>query len=564
MDARGAQKKKLFERSAQFPPSIKSRFKAGKLVVLSTSKQFHNPFSHPFGMLGQLGNLLAQLGLYLLSLPACLILKCIRSDYNTWKITANHYLPIFDSLAYYNACWVAAFAKRSVPAYKSFLENRSEKNCLKSLASYPETSKENYAKAYDFPSQCQNGEVKVRGTTVDESSGASGQPFNWMRSAQELRDIHLDIANYIRLEFPSDKLFTLNAFSLGAWTTGVNISRAANKVGIVKTIGPDIDCIIQTLNTFGPGFDYLITGYPPFLKRLCDRLDADNFSWGRYTLYGLVGGEGITEALRDYLERRFRKIRSGYGASDLQISLGAESDFTVRLRKQLIQERALRYRLLGHGEDRIPMIFQYNPFENYIETNKRLEVIITLNNLSVMCPKIRYNIGDEGKVFSYSKVIQALKSVVPGWRGMLHQCRDDHSRLPLLFLFGRKDNVVSYMGANIHPQDIEYGIYADEKYASSIESFFLSLEETDHLLHSPTINIQLQPDVRLSEKELENMTTVLKEGISRHLSRVSRDYAQAVLEDPKDAQVHLQIFHYGEGVFARKKNGIKTEYVIRK
>ncbi len=33
-------------------------------------------------------------------------------------------------------------------------------------------------------------------------------------------------------------------------------------------------------------------------------------------------------------------------------------------------------------------------------------------------------------------------------------------RLPFLFLFGRRDSTVSYMGANIYPQDVEYGLYA--------------------------------------------------------------------------------------------------------
>ena len=46
----------------------------------------------------------------------------------------------------------------------------------------------------------------------------------------------------------------------------------------------------------------------------------------------LTGGEGMTEALRDYLEARFAKVRSGYGASDLTIGIGAETTFTVELR----------------------------------------------------------------------------------------------------------------------------------------------------------------------------------------------------------------------------------------
>ena len=61
---------------------------------------------------------------------------------------------------------------------------------------------------------------------------------------------------------------------MGAWGTGMNFTAAMHKVGLVKSVGPDIDTIISTMRTFGTGFNYLITAYPPFLKTLCDELDA--------------------------------------------------------------------------------------------------------------------------------------------------------------------------------------------------------------------------------------------------------------------------------------------------
>src|SRR4029077_3295690 len=105
---------------------------------------------------------------------------------------------------------------------------------------------------------------------------------------------------------------------------------------------------------------------PPFLKHLCDALDATGFAWERYRLYAMVGGESMTEALRQYLERRFLKVRSGYGASDLQIAMAGETDFTVWLRQSLIADRLLRYRLLGGGEDPISMVVADNGFADHI------------------------------------------------------------------------------------------------------------------------------------------------------------------------------------------------------
>ena len=51
---------------------------------------------------------------------------------------------------------------------------------------------------------------------------------------------------------------------------------------MVKNTGPDLAKIVDTLRHFGPGFDYVVTAYPPFLKHLRDRLDA-RVSRGRST-----------------------------------------------------------------------------------------------------------------------------------------------------------------------------------------------------------------------------------------------------------------------------------------
>jgi phenylacetate-CoA ligase len=56
----------------------------------------------------------------------------------------------------------------------------------------------------------------------------------------------------------------------------------------------------------------------------------------------------------------------------------------------------VRDALLGSDESRIPDGLQYNPLENYIEVNDAGETVVTLNNSSVLAPKLRYNVGDEG------------------------------------------------------------------------------------------------------------------------------------------------------------------------
>ncbi len=140
---------------------------------------------------------------------------------------------------------------------------------------------------------------------------------------------------------------------MGAWATGTNTGLAMSKIAMVKNTGPEIDKIVDTLRHFGPRFVYLISAYPPFLKHLRDRLDADGFAWDRYDLHGFVGGEALTEGLRDYLEERFTRVYSGYGASDLTIGMAGESDLSVWLRRTLAAhtERCARD-VLGPDEQR--------------------------------------------------------------------------------------------------------------------------------------------------------------------------------------------------------------------
>src|SRR5204862_8313212 len=100
--------------------------------------------------------------------------------------------------------------------------------------------------------------------------------------------------------------------------------------------GPDLVLSVDTIERLGALFDYLITAYPPFLKHVVDRLDAQGLDWQGTRVYGAVGGEAMTEAMRDHLERRLVKVRSGYGASDVQIGIAGESDLSVWARKLLV------------------------------------------------------------------------------------------------------------------------------------------------------------------------------------------------------------------------------------
>ena len=282
------------------------------------------------------------------------------------------------------------------------------------------------------------------------------------------------ISFFARYSFGDEPLVVLNAFSMGAWATGLTTAIALERNGLVKATGPHVDKILGTMRELGTDHRYLIVGYPPFLKLLLDEGDARGFDWSAYTMHALLGGEGNSEGLRDYLLRRFRSVVSGYGATDVEIGLAAETPVTVALRRLALERREIAEALFGET-DRVPMVFQYNPMLHHVETNARGELLFTVCRSGTLSPKVRYNVHDEGGVLRDDELRRRLaafgitpESLAPAGFGRL-------VRMPYLFVFGRADSTVSVMGANIYPVDVEGGIYADPSLAAHVRSFRLSL-----------------------------------------------------------------------------------------
>ena len=480
-----------------------------------------------------------------------------------WRWTARHYQPWMESFARLNAWMICQQAYLDVPAYHAYQKANGFRFRWWRLDNYRPTSKTDYVNAFPEAERCWHGRIDTIGTVVDESSGSSGKPYNWLRSRRELNTVHKNVAGYVTQIFGSRKLFAINAFSMGAWATGTNTGIAMSKIAMVKNTGPDIEKIVDTLLFFGPGYVYLISAYPPFLKHLRDRLDTEpGFDWEQYTLNGFVGGEALTEGLRDYLEDRFNRVYSGYGASDLTIGMAGESDLTVWLRRALANTPALREDVLGVAENRIPMIFQYNPLETFLETTEQGELLVTLNSTDIMSPKTRYNIGDEAMIIDFPRM-EALVARHPRLAFAYERAYAiQRMRLPFVLLFGRKDSTISYMGANIYPIDVENGLYLDNPYASAIESFKLGLVEIGGHEQRPIIHLQLREGSALDEAARADLRERAAEGVLSHLARVSRDIAQSLEEDPTTRDVRIEVHEHGTGPFVGGDVKIKNAYTF--
>jgi phenylacetate-CoA ligase len=226
--------------------------------------------------------------------------------------------PVLARIGRWRALRAREHAARQVPGYKSFLAAHPYPINPDSFIE-PYTDKDNYVRVFDTAARCVDGRLSFRDGAIDESSGSTGTPYNWVRSLRERQESHLFISHFARYCFGEDEWITINAFSMGAWATGVDMGIALQRNSIVKNTGPDLAKILDTMDFFGPETPYLLCGYPPFLKLMIDESEAQGFPLENYRLMALVGGEGMSEGLRDYLLQVFDPVYSGYGATDLEI-----------------------------------------------------------------------------------------------------------------------------------------------------------------------------------------------------------------------------------------------------
>ncbi|RZI45724.1 phenylacetate--CoA ligase family protein [Candidatus Finniella inopinata] len=463
---------------------------------------------------------------------------------NIMRFASTQYL---EKISAASARRAYARALRKVPAYKNFIGN------FKSDL-IPEMDKENYIKAYTPEKRCKHGNIPGHKVMIDESSGSTGTPFNWIRSLDERRQSHGSISYFVNYCFGKNVDITINAFSLGAWATGLNMGIALERNTIVKNIGPDIEKIFKTLEFFGPKYRYLILGYPPFVKQIIDEAKARNFPLQMYTLNALVGGEGMSEGLRDYLLSYFQEVYSGYGATDIEIGIAGETPISVAIRRLARDNDDVRKSLFGL-DSRLPMVFQYNPLAHHIEVNEKSELIFTINRGNVLSPRIRYNIHDQGGIDTYTHMKDKLSDLGFDIKSLEEKSKF-HLNLPFMWIYGRSDFTISVMGANIYPEDIEQIIYSDASLSEITRSFCQGIvHKEDHSVR-PAFYFEITVP---STKELG---LKFQRSITENLCRINADFREAWAEYHETLIPEIHLYQMGEGPFKMRPGQIKQKRVL--
>jgi len=508
-------------------------------------------------------------GIYLL--PLDVTFKTVGLRYGWLKamfmVTPPVLLRGIGQLRAERAAWRAA---RRVPAYGDFVHTSGVDVPglfpLGILGRLPETDKASYIDRYDVLERCVGGAVPYPGTTIDESSGSTGTPYNWIRGSKEREVAHRNIGFFARYAFGTAPLVTINAFSMGAWAAGFNMSLGMMRHGIVKSVGPDLDKILSTLAYLGPTFRFLISGYPPFLKHLLDEGERRGFPWADYELHALVGGEGMTEELRDVLLERFISVYSGYGATDIEIGMAGESPVSIAVRRLARARPDIRLALFG-TDARLPMVFQYNPLIHYMEVNDVGEVICTVSRLDLLAPRIRYNVHDSGGVIDFTGVRRILAGFgydldrlgeapeAHGPRGPLPWARP--IPLPFLWIHGRRDATISVMGSNIYPEDIEAVLYGDPQISRRMESFMLTVVDDEHGMPRPSVALELDDLDGIDDA----WRTAAAERLRDRLGTLNIDYRTSLREFPGAMLPIVSTYAPGGGPFAGDATRIKQRRI---
>lgn len=458
--------------------------------------------------------------------------------------------PLLEWVGRLRAREVLLKASAECPAYREFLAAHAGSNrAPRRWNDVPVTTKENYVKKHSIEERCYGGALRGQGEMIDESSGSSGLPNNWVRSAAERHDVKRLLQLNYDLMYGDRPRLLLNCFALGPWATGMNVSMSLADVGVLKSIGPDGLKLENTLRTFGPRYEYLVFGYPPFVKSFVDSTTLD---LSPFHLDLVVGGEGISEALRSYLARTFRSVVSSYGASDLEINIGIETPWTIALRARCAADRALSKALFGR--DAPPMIFQYNPLDYRIETLESGEMTYTVCRLNGAAPKIRYNLKDEGGTFSFRAL--AAKLAEHGIEARTLATRIGH--FPILYVFGRSDLTVAFFGAKIYPADLEAVILGDPDLASRVRSFRFSSYEDEAVNRRLRICVELAPGLTAASAGIDpvHAATTFYRGIAAS----NQDFREVTRMFSADA-LEVQLFEHGAGPFEGADIRVKLQYI---
>jgi phenylacetate-CoA ligase len=415
-------------------------------------------------------------------------------------------------------------AANRVPAYKDFLQKHAIRpERIKTLSDFktlPIVTKENYLKAYPLKQLLWDGNFKDA-HIISMSSGSSGQPFFWPRGDNSLLDcIGFHQSIFDNLEIRKDKeVLVIIAFAMGTWIAGTYtlaaIEHLTKKGYNLTAMTPGIDkhSAVRILEKMGPEFDQVILfGYPPFTKDIVDAAIEEKVKLKQLNLKIITAGENISEKWRNYMLKKIgasdplRTVLNIYGTADAGL-LGCETPLSIYTRR-IAEDKQKVFNSLFPDANVLPTFVAYNPHKRFFEEIDG-DIVFTCNN---SLPLIRYQILDQGKLFTADELFAALDMQPTQLPSELRKYTQDHH----VALYGRHDVATTFYALDIFPENIKRGLEQPslQKYVTGkfiIETIYHdeTQEQSLHLTIETKSNVSVTPE--LTQKVLKYVIAGLKE-----------------------------------------------------
>ncbi|HVX48475.1 MAG TPA: hypothetical protein VHA05_03930 [Candidatus Saccharimonadales bacterium] len=442
-----------------------------------------------------------------------------------------------------------------VPAYNDFLNsNGFDPKTVRTIDDFqrvPLIDKDNYLRKYPLEQLCWDGNFDKNRWVISTTSGSTGEPFYFPRTdlQDELYAVTAEL--YLRENFQIQDKSTLyvNAFAMGAWIGGVftyeAIHRVAQKGYHLSTITPGIHKaeVVNSIRKLGAKFDQVIIGcYPPMLRDIIDMGIKEGLNWGDYNLGIVFSAEGFSEEFRDYIAERaqlndiYKSTLNHYGTVDLG-TMSHETPLSILLRRQGLENRELFKDLFGEITKQ-PTVTQFMPEMFYFENVGSQLVCSAYGGL----PLVRYDLKDRGSVLSLSDAEQIYQAHGKDLKTELgnHGLAETAWNLPLVYLYERSDFSVTFIGAQIYPEEIRR-VLLHKEFRDQLTGKLTLEVDTDENMQSRLI---VHSELKNGHEASEVPTEALEEAIKHTLLKENTEYASNYSSYGDQIRPHVRLWPY--------------------
>ena len=455
------------------------------------------------------------------------------------------------------AAGLYAAMKRRVPAYRRFLQEKGVR-ATTGFASLPLTDKDTYLRTYPLPDLCWDGALNTQQATISATSGSTGEPFYFPRTAEQDLQYAAVAEMYLRTNFSVHKKTTLYivGWGMGIWIGGV-FSYAAVRIVAERgkypisiiTPGTNQDEILKALVKLGPLYDQVIIGgYPPMIKDLIDEGNRRRIPWKRYHVKFIFSAEGFSETFRDYVIRHaglpqtLTDTLNHYGTVDLG-TMAHETPVSVLIRRIAADKPELNTALFGQHH-RQPTLAQYIPELFYFEQHDGRVICSARSGL----PLLRYDLKDTGGVMTFAQIRSICKKHGVDLPQEIIRAHIEATvwNVPFVYVFERSDFTVKLSGANIFPQEVRRALEHETVAAFVTGKCTLEVDVDTHMDQFLCVHVELKKSVRARSA----LSRLIRDRIVAALLLSNSEYAYLSKNLPAErTRPHVKLWPFADTRF---------------